>query len=134
MTFWEFMWFIFVTYLFIAYLMVLFAVIGDIFRDRSTGGFGKAMWVLALIFLPIITLVVYLIAKGAGMAERSAHRAAEMQRSQEAYIREVASAAPSASTPVDQVVQAKALLDAGTISNEQFETLKANALAGSAAH
>jgi heme/copper-type cytochrome/quinol oxidase subunit 2 len=131
MSFWDFMWFIFVSYVFIAYLMVMFSVIGDIFRDRSTGGFSKALWIVAMIFLPVLTLLVYLIAKGRGMAERSVERAQQMQHNQEAYIREVAASAPAAraATPVDQVTQAKALLDSGTISPAEFESMKAKALA-----
>jgi len=131
MSFWDFMRFIFISYLFIAYLMVMFTVIGDIFRDRSTGGFSKGLWIVAMIFFPVVTLLVYLIAKGRGMAERSAQRAQEMQHNQEAYIREVAASAPAtrAATSVDQVTQAKALLDSGTISPEEFESMKAKALA-----
>src|SRR5829696_9055532 len=108
MSFWDFMWFIF-----ISYLMVMFHVIGDIFRDRSTGGFAKAMWILALIFVPVLTLLVYLIAKGRSMAERSMERAREMRETQEAYIREVAATAPETrvATPAEQVAQAKTLLD-----------------------
>jgi hypothetical protein len=131
MSFWDFMWFIFISYVFIAYLIVLFRVIGDIFHDQSSGGFAKALWIVALIFVPFITLLVYLIAKGRGMAERSMQHAADMQRTQEAYIREVAASAPAthAPTAADQVTQAKALLDAGTISTAEFESMKAKALA-----
>jgi Phospholipase_D-nuclease N-terminal len=135
MSFWDFMWFIFVSYLFIAYLMVMFHVIGDIFRDRSTGGFAKAMWIVALIFVPVLTLLIYLIAKGRGMAERSMERAREMREAQEAYIRDVASAAPEThvSSPTEQVAQAKTLLDTGAISSAEYESLKAGALAGTSA-
>jgi Phospholipase_D-nuclease N-terminal len=132
-TFWEFVWIIFITYLFIAYLMVVFAVITDIFRDRSTGGFAKAVWIVALILLPFITLMIYLIANGREMAERHAERAMAVQARQEAYIREVAAPAAPVATPTEQVVQAKALLDAGAISPAEFESMKASALAGTRA-
>jgi hypothetical protein len=133
MSFGDFIWFIFVSYLFFAYLMVMFSVIRDIFRDNSTGGFAKAMWILALIFLPFVTLVVYLIAKGRSMAERSLQSAQAMRDSQEAYIRDVARTAPAAkaATPVDQIAQAKTLLDSGAITSAEFESMKATALAGS---
>jgi hypothetical protein len=131
MSFWEFIWVIFVTYLFIAYFVVLFHVIGDIFRDPDNGGFAKAMWMLALIFLPFITLLVYLIAKGSGMARRSEEQARAMAASQAAYIREVAATAPGprTATPAEQIAQAKSLLDSGAITSAEFESLKSTALA-----
>ena len=65
-SFWDFLWFIVMTYLFVAYLMALFWVLSDLFRDRGTGGFVKALWTIALIVLPVLTLLVYLIARGKG--------------------------------------------------------------------
>ena len=125
MSFWDIIWFIFVAYIFIAYLMVLFSVIADIFRNRESGGFTKALWVIALIFLPFITVFIYLIANSGGMAEREGRARRDVQRSQEAYIQQMA----GGSSPVDQVTQAKGLLDAGAISPAEYESLKARALA-----
>ena len=71
MSFWDIVWFIIVSYAFIAYLMVLFSLISDLFRDRDTSGVMKAVWLVLFIFFPFITVVVYLIARGKGMAERS---------------------------------------------------------------
>ena len=68
MTFWNIMWFIFVAYLFIAYLMVLFSICADLFRDKEASGVTKALWVLALILLPFLSVVVYLITRGSGMS------------------------------------------------------------------
>lgn len=133
-SFWDFFWFIVVTYLFVAYLMVLFHVIADVFRDRSTGGFVKALWTLALIFLPVLTLLVYLAVNGRSMSERSTQQLRAMQDRQDAYIREVAATPGTrAATPVEQVAQAKALLDSGAISPEEFHQMKATALAGNGA-
>jgi len=134
-SFWDVLWFIFISYLFIAYLMVLFHVIVDIFRDDSTGGFVKALWTLALIFVPFLTLLIYVIAKGRGMAERSMQQAKAARASQEAYIRDVAASSPGArsATPVEQVAQAKSLLDSGAITAAEFESMKAAALGGTRA-
>ncbi|SFJ98606.1 SHOCT domain-containing protein [Cellulomonas sp. KH9] len=131
-SFWDFLWFIAVTYLFVAYLMALFWVISDVYRDRSTGGFVKALWTILLIFLPVLTLLIYLIANGSSMAERTAERARTTRESQETYIREVATTAPAAraATPVEQVAQAKALLDSGAISADEFQSMKTAALSG----
>jgi hypothetical protein len=125
MSFWDIVWFIFITWVFVAYLMVLFRIIGDIFRDQELSGVWKAVWMIALIFMPFLTAVVYLISRGRSMAERSM-RAATMQREQQdAYIRDVA----GHTSPADQITQARALLDSGAISQPEFEALKSKALA-----
>jgi len=79
MSFWDIIWFLFVAYVFFGYLMVLFSVIADIFRNRETSGFLKAVWILLLIVLPILTVLVYLIANGSSMNERAARQADAMQ-------------------------------------------------------
>ena len=124
MSFWDIIWFIFVAYVFFAYLMVLFSVIGDIFRNRQTSGVTKALWILLLIVLPIITVIVYLIVDGGAMAERSAARSLEAQAQQDSYIKNVA----GTNSPADQVAKAKALLDSGAISQAKYESMKAKAL------
>ncbi|MGV8968175.1 MAG: SHOCT domain-containing protein [Cellulomonas sp.] len=129
MSFWDIIWFIVISFAFIAYLMVMFSIITDLFRDRETGGFAKAVWILALIFLPFLTALIYLIARGGGMAERSAQHAQEVRSATDSYIKQVA----SPSSPADEVTKAKALLDAGAISPAEFESLKAKALSGSSA-
>ena len=125
MSFGEFIWLIFVSFCFVAYLMVMFSILGDLFRDSDTSGWLKAVWVVALIFLPFLTALVYLIARGKGMAERSAQRTDAMRRQQEAYIRQTA----GRETPADQITQARALLDQGAISPAEYEQLKGQALA-----
>jgi len=124
MSFWEVVWIIVISFAFVAYLMVMFAIITDLFRDRETSGWLKAVWIVALIFLPLLTSLVYLIARGKGMAERSARTATSMKQQQDAYIREVA----GQTTPADQIAQARAMLDAGTISQAEYERLKEQAL------
>jgi len=126
MSFWDIVWFIFITWVFVAYLMVMFSILGDIFRDREMSGVAKALWCLALVFLPFITALVYLAVRGSGMAERSGRAAAAHQKQQEDYIREVAG--PTQTSPADQITQARALLDAGTISQPEYEALKTKAL------
>lgn len=124
MSFWDVMWLILISFALVAYLMVMFSIITDLFRDRDTSGFAKAAWVIALIFLPFLTSVVYMIARGKGMAERSARSAEAVKHAQDAYIREVAGKA----TPADQVAQARALLDAGVITQPEYDRLKEKAL------
>ena len=127
-----FFWWILWTFYLVAYLYVIFFVIQDLFRDEKLNGWWKALWIIFLIFVPFLTALVYLIARGPGMAERSQKEAHQVQQSTDAYIREVASSSPS-----DEIAKAKALLDAGTITPEEFAHLKSVALghqAGAGAH
>jgi hypothetical protein len=130
--FWNIIWLFFWSFAFIAYLFALFAIISDLFRDHKLNGWWKALWIIFLIFVPFLTALVYLIARGPGMAERSQKEARQVQQSTDAYIREVATSSPS-----DEIAKAKALLDAGTITPEEFAHLKSVALghqAGAGAH
>ncbi|CDP49928.1 SHOCT domain-containing protein [Paradevosia shaoguanensis] len=122
--FWEFLWLIVSTFFFIAYLVVLFQIIVDLFRDRSLGGFAKAIWVIFLIVFPLITALVYLIARGGGMADRQSQQVNEAREEADAYIKRVAG-----TNAADQIASAKVLLDQGTITQAEFEKLKAKALA-----
>jgi hypothetical protein len=127
MSFWDVMWFIFVSFAFLAYLMMLFQIIGDLFRDKEVSGGIKAVWMIALIFLPFLTALIYLITRGKGMAERQVRSVQDMQAQQESYIRSVASA--SGSSPAAEIEKAKAMLDAGTITNDEYEAIKRKVLA-----
>jgi Phospholipase_D-nuclease N-terminal/Short C-terminal domain len=124
MSFWDIVWFIFISFAFIAYLMVVFTILTDLFRDRETSGWVKAVWVVALIVLPLVTSLVYLVARGRSMSERAGRDAAEMKRQQDAYIKEVAGKA----SPADQIAQARTMLDTGAITQAEFDRLKEKAL------
>ncbi|MDR7380987.1 PLDc N-terminal domain-containing protein [Promicromonospora iranensis] len=124
MDFWDFFWLMVCSFFFLAYLMVLFQVVADLFRDKELSGWWKALWMVFLVFLPVITAFVYLIARGRGMARRQSELVVQARSETENYIREVATTAPA-----DQIASAKALLDTGTITPGEYETLKAKALA-----
>ena len=126
MSFWDVLWFIIITYVFFAYLMIMFRVVVDLFRDPEVSGVGKALWLIGLIFLPFLVLVIYLIARGDGMARRAAADMQQARAQQEAYIKEVAGSSGSAT---DQIAQGKELLDTGAISEQEYASLKAKALA-----
>jgi hypothetical protein len=117
------LWTVLSVFFMLMYLMMLFSVIVDLFRNKEMSGGMKAVWVLFLLILPLLSLLVYLIANGKGMAERSMaeHAAAEADVRQ--YIRQTAG-----TSPADDIAQAKALLDAGTITQAEFDVLKAKAL------
>lgn len=113
-------------FLFLAWFMCLFWVFGDIFRSRDMGGGAKTLWVLVVIFLPAFGILVYLIVRGGGMAERSMQQQQEIQAAQAEYINSVAGSQGSAA---DEIASAKSLLDSGAITQDEFEGLKAKALA-----
>jgi Phospholipase_D-nuclease N-terminal len=122
--FWDLVWLMLSTFVFIAYLMIMFQIVVDLFRDTELGGGSKVLWIIGLIVLPFLTAIVYVVARGKGMAGR---QVASMQRARsetEEYIRGVAGKSPAA-----QIAEAKALLDAGTINQAEFDKLKARALA-----
>ena len=121
--FWNFVWLFFWGFAFISYLFALFAVISDIFRDRDLNGWLKAVWIIFLVFVPFLTVLVYLIARGRSMAERQAASARRAQAETNEYIRSVASASPT-----QEIAKAKELLDAGTLTQSEFDAVKAKAL------
>ncbi|KRC88901.1 hypothetical protein ASE25_13905 [Terrabacter sp. Root85] len=127
MSFWDIVWFIVIFFAFATYLLVLFSIVADLFRDPQVSGGMKALWVVCLVFFTFITAIVYLIVRGRGMNERSTQKYAEARQAQEDYVRSVAGAS-STSAP-EQIAKAKELLDAGTISADEFAALKAKALA-----
>ncbi|MEE6168875.1 MULTISPECIES: SHOCT domain-containing protein [Mycobacteriaceae] len=121
---WDFLWHFLIIFAWIAYLLVLFQILGDLFwRDHETSGWIKAVWVIFLIVFPWLTAFIYLIARGKGMAQRAATAAAAAKQETDAYIREAAGR-----TPAQEIADAKALLDAGTINQAEYEALKAKAL------
>ncbi|MET1132644.1 MAG: SHOCT domain-containing protein [Aeromicrobium sp.] len=123
-SFWDFLWLTISVFFFMAYLMVLFNVIADLFSDHETSGVMKAVWVFFLICVPALTALIYLIARGSGMAERQRAKMMALRQQNDEYIRDVAG-----SSPADQIASAKGLLDSGAISAQEYEQLKAKALA-----
>jgi ABC-type multidrug transport system fused ATPase/permease subunit len=121
---WNVIWLLFWSFAFVAYLFALFAIIADLFRDDKLNGWLKALWIIFLIFVPFLTALVYVIARGQGMAERSARDAAQTQRAADSYIRSVA----GSTSPTDEIAKAKKLLDDGTITAEEYAAIKAKVL------
>jgi ABC-type multidrug transport system fused ATPase/permease subunit len=120
-------------FIFFAWFMCLWWVFGDLFRSRDLGGGAKTLWTLFIIILPILGMLVYLIARGRGMTDRSLEAQAEMQKRQETYIRSVAASNGGTGSTADQIKSAKSLLDSGAINQSEYEQLKAKALATSGA-
>ena len=106
-SFWDFVWIFFWSFAFVAYLMALFSIITDLFRDKELGGWWKAVWIAFLVFFPFVTALVYLIARGSGMAERTRFYAQRSRADTESYIRSVATT-PS---PAEEIAKAKPPFD-----------------------
>lgn len=119
--FWDLLWFTLVAVYLVSYVYLLFFVVGDLFRDDSVNGWGKAVWIIFLVFVPILTALIYLIARGSGIAARAG--ASRAGAPEDDGYRPAVSA-----DPAGDIARAKALLDAGTISRGEFEALKSKAL------
>ena len=115
--FWILLWFFYVA----AYIFVVILIISDLFRDPTLNGWWKALWIVFLVFVPFLTALVYVIARGSGMAARA--RAGHGVVAESDDYRPAASASPS-----DDIAKAKALRDAGTITEGEFQALKSKAL------
>jgi hypothetical protein len=123
--FWDFFWLLVWSFFFVMYLMVLFQIIRDLFRDSDLSGWLKALWIIALVIAPFLSALIYLIARGRGMAERQARDMAGARAAREEYIQSVSGRSGSA----DQIASAKQLLDSGVITQAEFDRLKEKALA-----
>jgi len=121
----DFLWTLFVIYFMVIYFIMLFRVIVDIFRDTEMSGVMKAVWFVAILIFPLITLLVYVITRGKGMAERDVKQANQYKAAQDEYIRNVAGGDDAAT----QIAKAQQLLTSGAITQAEFDTLKAKALA-----
>ncbi|MFE3542913.1 SHOCT domain-containing protein [Nocardia sp. NPDC059177] len=123
MSFWDVVWLIIITFLFIAYLMMVFTIITDLFRDRDTSGWVKAVWIVCLFIFPFITALVYLIVRGNSMSERTVEAQTQARATADSYIR-----ATAGTDSASQIAGAKKLLDDGTITEAEFASLKTKAL------
>ena len=127
LSFWDFLVWLFWFYILIACIWIFISIVVDIFRDHGLNGWAKALWVIFLIVLPFLAAIIYLIARGRSMSERNMARAQAMQQANNAYIREVAGS--GGTSPAAEIEKAQQLLAAGTISQSEFDAIKAKALA-----
>jgi hypothetical protein len=127
MSVWDFFVWFFWFYILITCIWIFITVIIDIFRDPTLGGGAKALWIIFLVILPFLAAFIYLIARGRSMAERRMKESVDAQADANKYIREVAGT--SASSPSAEIESAKKLLDSGAITQAEYDSLKAKALA-----
>ena len=107
-------------FLFVIWFWILITILTDLFRDHQLSGWAKAAWVLFLVFVPFITALIYLIARGDGMRDRTIKAQAEARHHYESMVRESAGAA----SPADEHAKLSDLKDKGTMSDEEFARAK----------
>jgi hypothetical protein len=118
----ELLWTMIVFFAWVIYIWIAITVLVDVFRRDDIGGWGKAAWTVFVIVLPFLGVLVYLIAQHEGMRERSAKHAQAQQQAFDQYVREAAGGSAA------EIAKAKELLDAGTITQAEFEAIKAKAV------
>jgi general stress protein CsbA len=121
------LWTIIVFFAWVAWIWILIVILTDVFRRRDIGGWAKAGWVIFMVVLPFIGVLVYLIANHDGMSERQAKQVEQAQKQTDSYIRSVAGSGDGGAA--GEIARAKSLLDSGAITQAEFDSLKAKALA-----
>jgi hypothetical protein len=116
-------------FLFAAWLMVLFTIITDLFRDHSISGWGKAAWIVFLIFVPFLAALLYLVFRGSGMQERAVQQQKLAQEQIDTYIRQTAGSGSSGDSAADQLTKLAKLHDDGKLSDQEFEQAKSKIVA-----
>jgi hypothetical protein len=119
----DVLWTMFIFFLFIIWIWILITVFADVFRRKDIGGATKALWIVFVILLPYLGVLVYLIANHDGMADRNIQQVQKQQEATDAYIKSVAGGAAG------EIEKAKGLLDSGAITQAEFDSIKAKALA-----
>jgi hypothetical protein len=114
----------FEVFFFVIWIWILITILSDLFRDHETSGWAKAAWVLFLVFIPFVTALIYLIARGGGMRERAIKAQAEAKQHMDSYIQEQAH-----SSPADELHKLNDLKEKGALSAEEFDRAKAKLLA-----
>ena len=120
-------WTIFIIFLWVIWIWILVWVFIDIFRSQDLSGWAKALWFLFVLFIPLVGVVVYLIARGGSMNERAAQQAQQQDQEFHSYVQQAAADSPA--NTADQLAKLADLRDRGVISAQEFEQQKAKVLA-----
>jgi hypothetical protein len=123
-TFGELLLIVVEIFFFVIWIWILFTIIADLFRDHEMSGWGKAVWIFFLIFVPFITALIYLIARGNGMRDRSIQAQVDAKKHFDQYVRETAH-----TSPADELHKLQELKEKGALSDEEFQQAKAKLLA-----
>jgi hypothetical protein len=123
--FMDVLWSMIIFFFWVIWIWIVITVLIDVFRRHDIGGFAKALWVIFVVILPWLGVLIYLIVEHDGMRDRSVKQAQAQQAAFDDYVRDRAGGGGTAA----EIAKAKELLDAGTITQAEFDALKAKALA-----
>jgi hypothetical protein len=112
-------------FFFVVWIWILITILSDLFRDHELSGWAKAAWVLFLVFVPFLTALIYLIARGEGMRDRTIKAQADAKKHFDEYVRQQAHTA----SPADELHKLAELKDKGALSQEEFDRAKQRLLA-----
>jgi hypothetical protein len=118
----DVLWSMIIFFVWVIWIWIVITVLIDVFRRHDIGGFAKALWVIFVVVLPWLGVLIYLIAEHDGMRERSMRQAQSQQAEFDQYVRETAGGSAG------EIAKAKELLDSGTITQEEFDAIKAKAV------
>ncbi|HEY3434802.1 MAG TPA: SHOCT domain-containing protein [Solirubrobacterales bacterium] len=124
-SFWEVLVITLEIFFFVIWIWILITILTDLFRDHELSGWAKAAWVLFLVFIPFLTALIYLIARGSGMRDRTIKAQADAKKHFDEYVREQA----HAGSPADELHKLSELKAKGDLSEAEFEQAKAKLLA-----
>ena len=123
----DVLWTMIIFFAWVVYIWMIIAIFSDVFRRRDIGGWAKAAWCVFMIVVPFIGVLAYLIAQHDGMAQRSLDQAQAQQQQFDEHVR--AAAAHNGAGPASEIEKAHKLLETGALTQAEFDTLKAKALA-----
>ncbi|MBA3865060.1 MAG: SHOCT domain-containing protein [Solirubrobacterales bacterium] len=111
-------------FFFVIWIWILITILTDLFRDHQLSGWAKAAWVLFLVVIPFLTSLIYLIARGNGMRDRTIKAQADAKKHFDEYVQKQAH-----TSPADELHKLNDLKEKGALSAEEFDTAKAKLLA-----
>jgi Short C-terminal domain/Phospholipase_D-nuclease N-terminal len=115
---------VFEVFLFVAWIWILISIIGDLFRDHQMSGWAKGIWIIFLVFIPFLSALVYLVARGDGMRDRALKAQSDAKAHFDEYVREQATASPA-----EELHKLNELREKGALTTEEFDAAKAKLLA-----
>jgi hypothetical protein len=120
----DILWTTLIFFAWVLFIWIAITIFIDIFRRNDISGWAKAGWVILIVILPWIGILIYLIANHDGMTERRINEVQASQQQFDDYVRQTAGGGAAS-----EIEKAKALLDNGTITQAEFDSIKSKALA-----
>jgi hypothetical protein len=121
----DVLWTMLIFFLWVIWFWILITVFIDLFRRKDTSGFSKVLWIIFVILVPFLGVFIYLLVNHDGMADRNIQQAQAQRAQMDQYVRDTAGSGGAAG----EIEKAKGLLDSGAITQAEFDSIKAKALA-----